>query len=93
MTYTSASRAYSKHSQPFRKQPLGCSMFTNHSLMVQADALVSLRCFTVFQKNLVLQMCNYGRCLPWLPSFVGYLPIDRPDYGNIRSSRQMCPLI
>src|SRR6201993_5045522 len=72
--------------QPFRKQPLSCSMFTNHSLMVQTHALVSLRCFTVFQKNLVLQMCNYGRCLPWLPSFVGYLPIDRPDYGNIRSS-------
>jgi hypothetical protein len=65
----------------------------NHSPMVQADALVSLRRFTVFQKNLVLQICNYGCCLPWLPSFVSHLPIDGPDYGNVRSSRQMCPLI
>ena len=68
-------------------------MFTNHSLMVQADTRASLRRFTVFQKNLILQMFNYGRCLPWLPPFVGYLPIDRPDYGNICSSGQMCPLI
>src|ERR1700756_4654781 len=49
---------------------------------------VSLGCFTVFQKNLVLQICDYGRCLFWLPSFVSCLPIDGPDYGNIRSSRK-----